>query len=167
MSIRLAGIASESIVDGPGIRFVIFTQGCPHRCLGCHNPETHNFEDGYLETIDNLVNKFKSYPYMSGLTISGGEPFVQPLEILLIINEYKKIYPQKNIMIFTGYKIEELFNKNDPIINEIIDKIDYLVDGKFVLNLRDISLHFRGSSNQRIIDIKKSKESGSIIIKDF
>lgn len=167
MNIRLAGIANESIVDGPGIRFVIFTQGCPHKCEGCHNPDTHSFDGGYIESIDNLVEIFKSYPYMTGLTLSGGEPFIQPTEILEVINQYKKIYPRKNIMVFTGYKYEELLRKNDDTINQILDNIDYLVDGKFVLSLRDISLHFRGSSNQRIIDVKKSKELNDIVIKEL
>ena len=98
MNIKLAGIAAESIVDGPGIRFVIFTQGCPHHCEGCHNPETHSFDGGYIESIDNLVEKFKSYPYMTGLTLSGGEPFAQPIEILEIIQKFKTIYPRKNII---------------------------------------------------------------------
>lgn len=171
MNIRLAGILEESIVDGPGIRFVIFTQGCPHHCPGCHNPETHDYSGGTLVNINDLVQKFTKYPYMTGLTISGGEPFIQSCEILEIIKEFKKIYPKKNIMIFSGYKYEELINKNNSTINDILSLSDYLVDGKFILANRDISLHFKGSTNQRIIDLKQTYNNDNplknIIIKDF
>lgn len=167
MKIRLAGILEESIVDGPGIRFVIFTQGCPHHCQGCHNPETHDASGGYLEDTNNLISKFKNYPYMSGLTISGGEPFVQSAEVLELVQGFKNIYSNKNIMIFTGYKIEELISKNDSSINEVLELSDYLVDGRFILSLRDISLHFKGSTNQRIIDLKESKKVNKIVLKEF
>lgn len=166
MKIRLSGIIEESIVDGPGIRFVIFTQGCPHNCEGCHNPETHSMNGGYLEDIENIFAMFKRHPYMSGLTLSGGEPFMQIDEILFIIKEFKKMYPTKNVVIYTGFEYENLINKNDKI-NEILNLSDYLIDGKFILNKRDISLIFRGSSNQRIIDLKKSLKDNDIIIKEF
>lgn len=162
MDIRLAGIVEESIVDGPGIRFVIFTQGCPHHCEGCHNPDTHSFDGGYLENIDNIINKFKRYPYGTGLTISGGEPFVQPNEVLNLILEYKKLYPRKNIMMYTGYLFEELLLSTNCAVQKILKSIDYLVDGKFELSLRDISLVFKGSSNQRIIDVKNTLISNEI-----
>lgn len=167
MKIRIAGQIAESIVDGPGIRYVVFTQGCPHHCVGCHNPETHDPNGGNEVDIDSIVEKFKKNPYVTGLTISGGEPFFQKQAILRLILEFKSLFPKKNIIIYTGYTFEQLFNKNDDEINQIFNLVDYLVDGPFVLSKRDISLKFRGSTNQRIIDIKKTLENQEIILKEF
>lgn len=167
MQIRIAGTINESIVDGPGIRYVVFTQGCPHHCPGCHNPETHDFKGGTLREIDDLINEMKPYSYMTGLTISGGEPFLQKSAILRLILAFKNIFPKKNIVVFTGYTIEELEKTNDNEINQILSFIDYLIDGRFVESLRDISLIYRGSLNQRVINMKKTLEEGTVIIKDF
>lgn len=167
MKIRIAGDISESIVDGPGIRYVIFTQGCPHHCLGCHNPETHDFDGGELVNIDDIIDKLKSYPYMTGITISGGEPFVQKSAILELISKFKKLYPQKNILIFTGFTFEELLEKNDNEIDKILKTSDYLIDGRFVQELRDISLIFRGSKNQRIIDLQSTFKNKCLTMKEF
>ncbi len=167
MKINLSGIALESIVDGPGIRFVIFTQGCPHHCPGCHNPETHDFNGGTIYELDYIIDEFKKHPFMSGLTMSGGEPFSQPKEVLTIIKEFKKLYPQKNIMIYTGYLFEQLLGMNNSDINEILSLTDYLVDGPFILNKRDISLKFKGSSNQRIIDLKQTFINNQVVEKEF
>ncbi len=167
MDIRIAGEIEESIVDGPGIRYVVFTQGCPHHCEGCHNPETHDFLGGTLTTTENLIQNISQYPYMTGLTISGGEPFAQKKAILDLIKQFKTIFPKKNILIYSGYTFEELMNKNDQDIDDILHLADYLVDGKFILKLRDISLIFRGSSNQRIINLKKTNETKSIAIQTF
>ncbi len=167
MKIRIAGDISESIVDGPGIRYVIFTQGCPHHCLGCHNPETHDFDGGELVNIDDIIDKLKSYPYMTGITISGGEPFVQKSAVLELISKFKKLYPQKNILIFTGFTFEELLEKNDNEIDKILKTSDYLIDGRFVQELRDISLIFRGSKNQRIIDLQSTFKNKCLTMKEF
>ena len=167
MKIKLSGEIKESIVDGPGIRYVIFTQGCHHHCKGCHNPETHDVNGGYFKEISEIVEDFKKYPYMSGLTLSGGEPFLQKNEILELILAFKTLYPKKNIVIFTGFTFEELSKLNDTSINKVLENTDYLIDGKFILEQRDISLKFRGSSNQRIIDLKKTLSSNEIIIKQF
>lgn len=167
MNIRIAGEISESIVDGPGIRYVIFTQGCPHHCEGCHNPETHDFSSGRVATTEDLINNMKKYSYMTGLTISGGEPFAQAAAVLELIKEYKKIFPRKNILIYTGYTIEELTNRKDKNIIEILSSSDFLVDGKFIKSLKDLTLVFRGSSNQRIINLKKTFEEKKIIIQNF
>lgn len=167
MNIRIAGEISESIVDGPGIRYVIFTQGCPHHCEGCHNPETHDFSSGRVVTTEALINNIKNYSYMTGLTISGGEPFAQAAAVLELIKAYKNIFPRKNILIYTGYTIEELVNRNDQNIIEILSLADFLVDGKFIKSLKDLTLVFRGSSNQRIINLKKTFEEKKIIIQNF
>ncbi len=167
MQIRIASTIAESIVDGPGIRYVVFTQGCPHHCPGCHNPSTHDFNQGKLIEIDELINDMKKYPYMSGLTISGGEPFAQDVALLELINKYHQLYKNKNILIFTGYTYEELKEKHSNIVEEIFAKIDYLIDGRYVASLRDLSLVYRGSSNQRIIDMKKTYNNTQIVIKEF
>ena len=167
MKIRLSGEIKESIVDGPGIRYVIFTQGCNHNCKGCHNPETHDLNGGYLKEIDEIIEDFKKYPYMTGLTLSGGEPFLQKSAILSLILQFKTLYPKKNIIIYTGYTFEALLKENDNDTLGILNNIDFLIDGPFILEKRDISLKFKGSSNQRIIDIKKSLSEKQIIIKNF
>lgn len=160
-TIRIASLVDDSIVDGPGIRFTIFMQGCPHHCIGCHNPETHDFQGGYLENINNIILKIKNNPLCYGVTISGGEPFAQKNELLELVNEIKKI--NKNIIIYTGYIYEELIKKDDSVINEILRKIDYLVDGPFILSKRDLTLTFRGSSNQRFIDMNKTRLGNKLI----
>lgn len=167
MNIRLAGEIEESIVDGPGIRYVVFTQGCPHHCKGCHNPETHDFDQGTLVDVNTLIEKMKKYPYMSGLTISGGEPFVQPLAVLELIHAYQVLYPRKNILLFTGYTYEELSALRQTEVDEILSLADYLIDGRFILSKRDISLVYRGSSNQRIIDLKATKRNKIVVEKCF
>lgn len=167
MNIRIAGEISESIVDGPGIRYVIFTQGCPHHCKGCHNPETHDFCAGTLSTTSSILENIRHYPYMTGLTISGGEPFAQKSAIFDLTVHFKKEFPQKNILIYTGYTFEELISKKDAEINKILEIADYLIDGPFVQSKRDISLVFRGSSNQRIINLKKTLATKSIVIQEF
>lgn len=167
MKLRISGIIEESIVDGPGIRFVVFTQGCPHKCLGCHNPETHDFLGGKEIDTNQIVENFKKYSYMTGITFSGGEPFSQIDAILSLILQFKNTFPSKNIVIYTGYTFEELLTKNNQTINQILSLSDYLIDGKFEINKRDISLIFRGSSNQRIIDLKKSLNENKIILKEF
>lgn len=167
MNIRIAGEIPESIVDGPGIRYVVFTQGCPHHCVGCHNPETHDFTKGNLIDVDEICSHFTKHPYMSGLTISGGEPFSQKSAILSLIKGFKSIYPKKSILIYTGYTFEQLQAANDYEINEILSLADYLVDGPFIISKRDISLIFRGSSNQRIIDLKKTIATNQIVTKEF
>ena len=113
MKIRISGTIHESIVDGPGIRFVVFTQGCPHHCFGCHNPNTHDFTGGKIIDTNEIIEEMKLYPYMSGMTISGGEPFSQKTAILRLIFDFKRLYPNKNIVVFSGYRIEELIEMND------------------------------------------------------
>ena len=162
MEIRLSGIVEESIVDGKGIRFTVFTQGCPHNCKGCHNPQTHDFKGGYLDDTDNLFEKFKEDPILKGMTFSGGEPFMQPKPLTELA---KKIHglKYKDIWCYTGFTFEELLKGNEDRI-ELLNNIDVLIDGKFVEELKNLELSFRGSENQRIIDVKKSLAENKIIL---
>ena len=163
--IKIAGIVEESIVDGPGIRFVIFTQGCPHKCVGCHNPQTHDFNMGRYENIDKLAQKIDENPLLSGITLSGGEPFLQSLELVQLIEKIKN--KNLNVITYTGYTYEELIQSKNKNVLDLLNKTDILIDGKFVLELKDENLMFRGSSNQRAIDVKRSIKENRIIEYDF
>ena len=151
MEVRLASpITFDSIVDGPGIRAVVWFQGCPHHCAGCHNPETWTTEGGNIMTIDEVVNTIARNPLQTGVTLSGGDPLHQPEACLDIIKRLKAI-KNYSIWLYTGYTIEQLQEENNDIINEILQNIDVLVDGPFVLAEKSLDLPFRGSRNQRII----------------
>ncbi len=164
--IRLAGVIDESITDGPGIRYVIFTQGCEHKCEGCHNPETHDINGGYMKNINELVNTINSTKYLKGVTFSGGDPFLQAYACHLVASQIKKEY---DIIVYTGYTYEKLLELSNVYegIKLFLNDIDYLVDGPFVLNKRSLELRFKGSSNQRIIDIKESMKKQTVIIKEL
>lgn len=158
MEIRLSGIIKESIVDGPGIRYVVFTQGCPHHCEGCHNPDTHDFDGGYIGNTEEIIKDFQKNPLLSGITFSGGEPFCQPEPLLKLAKEVHNL--KKNVISYSGYTFEELLklSKKNQAIKDLMENIDYLIDGKFILFQKTLMLKFRGSKNQRIIDMKKSLE---------
>lgn len=147
MDIRVCGIAKESIVDGPGLRYVIFAQGCPHRCEGCHNPQSHSFDGGTLMSVKSLFNEIKKNPLLSGVTFSGGEPFCQAEAFCELADMVKSI--GKTVMTYTGYTIEELLYRKSHL--NLLEKTDILVDGKYIKELRDYQLKFKGSSNQRTI----------------
>lgn len=153
MKIRLASdLQSDSIVDGEGIRTVIWTQGCPHHCPGCHNPETHDFNGGKLVDIEELKKQIFNLKNQDGITISGGEPFSQ-IEACMEIAKFAKSIGL-NVWCYTGYTFEELLNR--PLAVEFLKYIDVLVDGKFILSEKSLNLKFRGSKNQRIINVKRS-----------
>lgn len=159
--VKISGIIDESIVDGDGIRFVIFTQGCPHHCIGCHNPATHDFSAGKQVKILDLFNEIKENPLLSGVTFSGGEPFCQPAPLVKLA---KKIHQTGlNITTYTGYTLEELQSMNLPDIQALLDQTDILIDGKFDLEQRDLTLKFRGSSNQRMIDMNATRQTGQVV----
>lgn len=167
MEIRLArDIQSDSIVDGEGIRTVIWTQGCIHNCKGCHNPDTHSFTDGFLIDIDIIKNKLNDLEGQSGVTFSGGDPMCQPKECAEIAKYVKKI--GLNVWCYTGYTFERLMeiSKKDKNIGEFLKYIDVLVDGPFILSQKSFDVKFRGSKNQRIIDVVKSLKEGSVILKE-
>lgn len=165
--LRISGIVKESIVDGPGIRYVVFTQGCPHRCEGCHNPQTHDFSGGRDEDINNIIDEIKKNPLLSGVTLSGGEPFCQPLPLAELSKEVHKL--NKNVISYSGYTFEELLglSEKNPEIYELLREVDLLIDGKFILAQKSLMLKFRGSRNQRIIDVKKSLAEGVAVIKEL
>lgn len=163
-SIRIAGIVRESIVDGPGIRFTVFCQGCPHGCEGCHNPETHDFAGGYDCSIDRLMEEIEKNKLLAGVTFSGGEPFCQPEGFVELGRRVREI--GLNITVFTGYTLEQLeeMAQDSPAVGELLELTDILIDGLYVQDLRDLTLQFRGSSNQRVIDMNETRNSGEIAI---
>jgi len=165
-TVRIAGVIRESIVDGPGIRFVIFAQGCPHRCKGCHNEETHDFEGGYDCDIDKIVAEAGKNPLLSGVTFSGGEPFSQPEGFYHLAAKIKENYKNMDIIAYTGYTYEELqeIKLDDPYVEKLLELSDYLIDGRFVYEARDLTLPFRGSSNQRHIDLNATRKQGKLVI---
>lgn len=167
-TIRIAGFVNDSLVDGPGIRFTIFTQGCPYGCKGCHNENTWDMKGGEEVEIASLITKWRKNPLLDGITLSGGEPLMQKEEILVLINA--ALEDKINITLYSGNTYENLVALNDSVTNEILSKVHYLVDGPFILKERNLKLLYRGSNNQRIIDLKRStKDQLHLInnIKDF
>lgn len=167
MKIRLAAsLQADSIVDGEGIRTVIWTQGCPHHCPGCHNPDTHDFLDGKEFDVEEIMAELDKLEDQDGLTFSGGDPFVQPGACYAIAKYAKS--KDWNIWCYTGYLFEDLIklSRTNRDITNFLNYIDVLVDGKFVLAKRSFSTAYRGSTNQRIIDVKKSLKAGHVITID-
>lgn len=154
-SLRVSGIAPESIVDGPGIRYTVFVQGCPHRCPGCHNPQTHDFFGGRIIRLEEILEEVRENPLLYGVTFSGGEPFCQAEALFELALGIKGM--GKNLIIYSGYTIERLLEmeKLQPYVGNLLRIADTLIDGPYIQQLRDLTLPFRGSSNQRIIDIKE------------
>ncbi len=148
--LRLHGVASESIVDGPGLRHVIFLQGCPHNCKGCHNPQSHDTQGGYEQDADELLADILQNPLLSGVTFSGGEPFLQAKELVPLAKILKA--HGIHILIYTGYMLEVLEEKsqNNSAIASLLALCDMLIDGPYIESLFHAELLFRGSSNQRI-----------------
>lgn len=165
--IRLAGIAYESLVNGPGMRRVFFSQGCNHNCLGCFNEDTHDFLGGEEMDMDLLIEDLKDNPMISGVTFSGGDPLEQADKFSYMAKRIKEL--GLNIWCYTGYDFEYIiknFHKRDEW-RELLNNIDVLVDGKFDINKKKDGLRFKGSENQRIIDVKKSLESNKIKLIEF
>lgn len=168
---KYAGLIKNDIAAGPGICFSFFSQGCPMRCLGCHNVEAQDFDGGQEFTndvLDDIIKGISANGIIRPLCIMGGEPLCEENSFLtyLIIEEVKKFYPELPIYIWTGYTYEELIQRNDNRINQILNKINYLIDGPFKLALRDTTLKMRGSSNQRIINLTETKKNGILIIEE-
>ncbi len=151
--LRIAGFTGNSVVDGPGIRFVIFTQGCPHGCPGCHNPGTHAPDGGSMSDTAELWRKIDANPTLEGITFSGGEPFLWGSELSLIgaAAHEKKL----TVLTYSGYVYEELrrMADSDPGVFSLLSVTDWLIDGPYIEAERDLTLRFRGSGNQRILDI--------------
>ena len=156
MNLKVSGIVKESIVDGEGIRFTIFTQGCPHNCKGCHNPLTHDLNGGKIMTVEEIFSQIKENPLLDGVTFSGGEPFLQPEPLLWLAKKVHQI--GLNVWSYSGYTLEQLMSMGEEIKN-LLYELDFLVDGKFIMEERDLSLPFRGSRNQRIINLREMKRN--------
>lgn len=152
---KIAGITSDSIVDGPGIRLSVFTQGCPHHCKGCHNPETWTFDGGKEISPEDIIKLYDGNPLLDGVTFSGGEPFMPERysELATIAKHVKQ--KGGNVWVYTGFTLEELMEKekNNSSFNELLKNIDVVVDGPFILDKRSLALEFRGSTNQRILHL--------------
>lgn len=163
MNIKLAGLVADSIVDGPGFRFTIFTQGCPHHCEGCHNPDTHDFNGGRYADCDKIIEKIKENKLTTGVTFSGGEPFCQPEPCAYMAEKLKAM--GYHLMSFTGYTFEQLTEmaEKDENIKKFLGLLDIIIDGKFILSQRSLELRYKGSRNQRTIDVKESIKQGRAV----
>lgn len=163
--LKIAGIVKESIVDGPGFRYVVFTQGCKHHCPGCHNPHTHSFEGGASVSVDSLLEEMRKNPLLDGLTLSGGEPFEQAeacAELAL-----KARAARFNVMTYTGYTFEAIQSSGYEGWKDLLASTDILVDGRFEQEKKNLLLKFRGSENQRIIDVKKSLKNKAVVMAEI
>ena len=157
----MAGIAGDSIVDGPGIRTAYFAQGCPHHCEGCHNPETWDFEGGTPMDTETLADIARANPLCRGVTFSGGEPFSQAEGFAELAERLKA--DGYEIASYTGYTFEHLRDAGTDAQKRLLSLLDVLVDGPFVLAERSLDLPFRGSRNQRLIDVPKSLAAGAVV----
>ena len=162
MEIRIAGIVEDSIVDGRGIRMAVFVQGCPHHCPGCHNPQTHDFAGGTLDDTDRIFEAFRENPLYRGITFSGGEPFCQPKPLRALADRVHGI--KKDVTVYTGWTYEALCAMQDPDVDALLSVCDVLVDGPFIEAQRDPELLFRGSANQRLIDMNRTRERGEVTL---
>ena len=156
--VQLAGVVKESIVDGPGFRLVVFAQGCPHRCLGCHNPETHLRLGGTICSVADLVDMYQAFDLHRGITLSGGEPFLQAAPLAALAKKIKEL--SGDVITYTGYTYAHLkrLAEEDEAIRNLLEETDLLIDGPFILKLRSLNLPFQGSSNQTLIAFSKKGE---------
>lgn len=158
--LNISGVIFDSIVDGPGMRVTVFTQGCSHNCKGCHNPQTHSFKEDICfdeEKQKKFFEDVRKDPLITGLTISGGDPFDNDLnELSNFISRYKKMFPSHDVWLYTGYTIEQLFSmaEYNKDVKSILVMANVIVDGEYIDELKDLSLSFRGSQNQRIIKLR-------------
>ncbi|NTW05494.1 MAG: anaerobic ribonucleoside-triphosphate reductase activating protein [Peptococcaceae bacterium] len=162
-TIRLAGITSESVVDGTGIRYVVWAQGCRHRCVGCHSLNTWDFAGGQERNIVEIIADISKNKLLKGVTFSGGDPFEQPEKFVYIAREVKKL--GLDIWCYTGYLYEEIKEgSSNSGRQKLLAEVDFLVDGPFLEQEKDPQLAFRGSRNQRIIDMEKTRKNNRIIL---
>lgn len=159
--IRVAGIVNDSITDGPGLRLTLFVQGCERNCSLCHNQSALPLDGGNFCDAQEIMDKIKKNPMLSGVTFSGGEPMLQAealLPLARMIND-----AGLDLAIYTGYTFEELLKQDNSSVTELLSLADTLIDGPFILAKRSLSLNFRGSSNQRIINLKESMKQGKAV----
>ena len=162
MNIRIAGTVNDSIVDGPGYRYTIFTQGCPHHCPGCHNPQSHDFEGGRVTDTDTILRQVRENPLLDGITLSGGEPFCQPEACRALAEAAHDL--GMSVWCYTGYTWEKLMQEADPARLALLEAVDVLVDGPFILAQKSLELKFCGSRNQRLIDVRKTRQAGQVTL---
>ncbi|MBR1533320.1 MAG: anaerobic ribonucleoside-triphosphate reductase activating protein [Ruminococcus sp.] len=165
--LQLAGVVRESIVDGPGIRMTVFVQGCPHHCKGCHNEHTWDFDGGYTSSVERILEEAAKDKLLKGVTLSGGEPFCQAHALAVLA---KKAHAMGlNVFCYTGYTFEYLYAHFDehPEYRELLEECDWLVDGPFIEEQMSLMLHFRGSRNQRILNVKESLEKGEAVLSEI
>lgn len=160
-TVRIAGTVNDSITDGPGIRYTIFTQGCPHHCPACHNPQTWDFTGGMEVACADLLAEISHNPLLKGVTLSGGEPLAQAANLIPLAEAVRNMGLE--LAIYTGYTFERLLEMNDPAIMRLLSLADTLIDGPFVLAERNLELNFRGSSNQRILNLPLSLSKGRAV----
>ena len=162
--LRIAGIEPESFVDGPGIRMTVFTQGCHHNCPGCQNPQTHDFNGGHFIDIEEILAMIDENPLLDGVTFSGGDPMDQAAALVPLAREIKD--RGLNLVIFTGYTFEYLQQhwEETPAFLDLLAYADILIDGPFIMAKRSLDIKFRGSSNQRIIDVQQSLVEGHAVL---
>lgn len=166
MQLQLSGTANDSIVDGPGLRFTIFVQGCPHHCPGCHNPQTHPFDGGTQTDTDALLDMIRKNPLLDGVTFSGGEPFCQAQALAELGTHIRSL--GLNIITYTGYTFEDLYaRRNENGIGALLAVTDWLVDGPFLEAQQSYQLRFRGSANQRVLDVQESLAKGCAVEAEF
>ena len=157
MRFRLAGVVNDSIVDGPGLRLAVFAQGCPHHCPGCHNPQSHDFDGGEWGDTDEILRIAEDNCLLDGITLTGGEPFCQPEACAELARGAHEL--GLNVWVYTGYLFENLLNGTDAQ-RELLKNADVLVDGPFLIAQKSMDVRFRGSKNQRLIDVQKSLNAG-------
>ncbi len=159
---KIFGLAQDSIVDGPGFRFSCFVQGCPHNCPGCHNPQSHDPAGGREMPVEEVAAQLLRNPLTDGLTLSGGEPFAQPEDCL----DLAKIAHSHNLNVwcYSGWTFEFLRDQGTDAQKALLREVDVLVDGPFILAERSLALQWRGSRNQRVINIPESLQSGSVVL---
>ena len=165
--LQLAGVVRESIVDGPGIRMTVFVQGCPHHCKGCHNPHTWSFEGGYTTSVERILEEAAKDKLLKGITLSGGEPFTQAKALAILAEKAHAM--GLDVFCYTGYTFETLLEQSDehPEYRELLEQCDWLVDGPFIEEEMSLMLHFRGSRNQRILDVPASLQKGEAVLSDI
>ncbi len=161
--IRISGICNDSIVDGPGLRLTLFTQGCPHHCLGCHNPQTHDFKGGTKVSVKEVFKQIKENPLLSGVTLSGGEPFMQAKTLLPLVKKIKSDLGLE-IAAYSGFTFEQLISGKIKYAKELLEQIDILIDGRFVLAQKSLNLKFKGSKNQRTLDVPASLAKNQAVL---
>ena len=165
MKMRIAGLVEESIVDGPGFRMAVFAQGCHIHCPGCHNPETHDPDGGREADTEDMIARMRQNPLLDGITLTGGGPFLQPEACLMLA---RAAHAQGlNVWAYSGQTLEQLLalRAERPFLGELLEEIDVLVDDPFLLERRTLDLRFRGSDNQRVIDMPETLRRGAVVEK--